>query len=68
MRFNQKVGECIRSCDQLGVPISLNLNQQSVHKTRLGGCCSLVAISVLLLVFYSNMIEVVQQNTETSSN
>ena len=67
MCFNQKVCEWIRSCDQLGVPISLNLNQQSIYKTKLGGCCSLIAIVVLLIVFYINMIEVVQQNTETSS-
>ena len=48
----------IASLDQLGVPVSLNLNGSRTHKTVLGGCCSIFAIILLLIVFYSEMTQV----------
>ena len=62
MCLGERVNKWIRSWDQLGVPVSLNLNRESVHKTQLGGCCSLIMILFLLLVFYTSMVEVAQQS------
>ena len=48
----------IASFDQLGVPVSLNLNGSSTHKTWLGGCCSIFAIILLMIVMYAEVTQV----------
>ena len=67
MCLSEKTNQWIRSCDQLGVPVSLNLNQESVHRTYFGGCCSLIANVFLLLIFYTNMAQVVQLSYQSSA-
>ena len=48
----------VKSCDQLGVPVSLNLNGNSTHKTFLGGCCSIFATILLLIILTSEVSSV----------
>lgn len=67
MCLSEKTNQWIRSCDQLGVPVSLNLNQESVHRTYFGGCCSLIANVFLLLIFYTNMAQVFQMSYTSSA-
>ena len=62
-------GKCVswvRGWDQLGVPVSLNLNKQSTHQTFLGGCCSLLAIGLILFLLYSEIMQVVRMNYDES--
>ena len=55
--------------DQLGLPISLNLNGQGEHQTFTGGCCSIFVIFLLLTIFTSEMIRVFGQlNYDTTSS
>ena len=48
----------VSSCDQLGVPVSLNLNKKSTHQTFPGGCCSIMAIVLIFTVFVSEISQV----------
>ena len=57
----------IRGCDQLGVPVSLNLRGQSVHKTILGGCCSLFATLFLLFLMTAQLVSVFNRNNYDQS-
>lgn len=50
--------EMIRSQDMIGVPIVLNMNSKSTHQTFLGGCCSICAMLLILIVFTAMMLEV----------
>ena len=62
MCCGEKATNWVRSCDQLGIPVSLNLNKQNVHQTTVGGCCSLLAIFFITFVFYSEITQVIQLN------
>ena len=45
----------VTNWDQLGVPVTLNLNKKGAHQTFPGGCCSLIAIGILLLLLYAEI-------------
>ena len=49
----EKIAERVRSQDQLGVPVSLSMNGSNMHKTWLGGCCSIISIGIICLLFVS---------------
>ena len=66
---NARSREMIRSQDQVGVPIALNMNSKSTHQTLLGGCCSICAVVLTLIVLSSTMMEVfVNLNIEQTVN
>ena len=48
----------VKHFDQLGVPVALNLKKENVHKTCLGGCCSIFAIALLVLIFIAQIMQV----------
>ena len=50
-----KIFDFIRKRDQIGVPVSLNLNGNSSHQTSIGGCCSLFAMLMILAVVFSEI-------------
>ena len=56
--MSKRVFNAIRSFDQLGVPVTLNLNKQGSHQTFLGGCCSILAIILIMFVFVSTTLAV----------
>ena len=44
--------------DQLGLPISLSLAKEMTHKTVLGGCCSLCAITLIVVILVAQISNV----------
>ena len=50
--------ERIIGIDQIGVPVTLNLNKKATHQTFAGGCCSLIAICLILAVLVSQVMQV----------
>ena len=54
----EKIAEKISLIDQLGVPVSLNLNKQAYQKTSLGGCCSLIVVLIILITCMSEIFQV----------
>jgi len=50
-----KFVDSVTSWDQLGVPVTLNLNKKGAHQTFPGGCCSLIAIGFLLVILYAEI-------------
>lgn len=53
-----RMSELIRSRDQLGVPVSLNMNGSHLHQTFVGGCCSVIVIVMICSLFISSMLQV----------
>ena len=38
--------------DSLGVPVTLNLNKEGTSKSRIGGCLSLLAVIIIMIVTF----------------
>jgi len=49
--MSDKISEFVKGLDQTGVPITLNLNGETTRKTFVGGCCSLMVILLILVIF-----------------
>ena len=56
--MSSRIGNFFRSYDSTGVPISLNLNGESSHKTITGGLCSFCVTIVSLVIFFAQMQQV----------
>ena len=53
----------IRSFDQAGVPVTLNLENKGEHKTWVGGCCSLLVIVLTTLIIIPELFIVFKGET-----
>ena len=52
------IAEKISYIDQLGVPVTLNLNKQAKQKTSLGGCCSLLVVLIITITCMTEIFQV----------
>ena len=57
MQINEsKRCKCLSSFDQTGIPVSLTLKKETVYTTRIGGVCSLIGMTILLMFSLATFI------------
>ena len=56
------MSEFVKRMDQTGVPVTFNLKGEGVHKTVVGGFCSMIVIFLTLLIMVSEQTTVFFKN------
>ena len=56
------MGNCLKSCDALGVPVTLNLNKDGTNKTWVGGIFSVLAVLITLLIAAEELYKLSQKS------
>ena len=61
----------VRGFDSFGVPVQLNFNKQATHNTALGGCCSIIAATLMIMFISLELLGLFltnSYNTQSSSD
>ena len=52
-----KLKDKVRSQDSFGIPVQLNLRKEATHNTFIGGCCTIMAVLVMLVFIAGELIQ-----------
>ena len=61
-----KLRDKVRSQDSFGIPVQLNLRKEATHNTFLGGCCTIMAVLVMLAFIAGELIQLCFTNNYSS--
>ena len=58
-----KFKDKVRNQDSFGIPVQLNFKKEATHNTFVGGCCTILAVSLMGLFILGELIQLFFTNS-----